>query len=156
MLYRGGGVLYYKARSILPCSHRDPMGTQDLHSLLERIRAIRNACDLDLLLFFYRHPCALLTSERLVAFVGYDRERVAKSLDGLIEAGLLTRSPNPAHAARLYVLDLRSAPGSLLRPLLKCAATREGRRDVLRLLAPVSDRGPAAGLRRSASITKIA
>ena len=60
--------------------------------MLDRIRAIRQACDLDLLLFFHRHPCALLTGEQLVAFVGYDRERVAKSLDGLIEAGHLKRS----------------------------------------------------------------
>ena len=110
------------------------MRTQGLRSTLDRIRGIRDACDLDLLLFFYRHPLALLTSEQIVAFVGYDRERVVKSLDGLIEAGLLTRSPNPAHAARLYVLELGGLPGALLASLLKIAATRQGRQDVMRLL----------------------
>lgn len=121
------------------------MGRPDLRYMLERIRGIRNACDLDLLLFFYRHPCALMTSERLVAYVGYDRERISKSLDGLIEAGLLTRSPNPAHAARLYVLKLGGLPDSLLAPLLEIAATRDGRRDVMRLLAPRPNGAPAAG-----------
>jgi len=78
--------------------------TQDLGSLLERIGAIREACDLDLLLFFHRHPRALLTGEELAASLGYDRERIAKSIEGLIEAGLLTRSQNPARAARLRAL----------------------------------------------------
>src|SRR2546426_9983671 len=127
------------------------MSTQNLRSMLDRIRGIRHACDLDLLLFFHRHPCALLTSEKLVAFVGYDRERVAKSLDGLIEAGLLTRSQNLSGAARLHVLDPRGLAGGLLASLLKIAATRQGRQDVLRLVAP----GPN-GLHRSASVTKIA
>ena len=83
-----------------------PVGTDDLRSMLERIRAIRHACDLDLLLFFNRHPRALLTSEQLVAYLGYDGARVANSLDGLIGAGLLTRSQYPSHAARMYVLEL--------------------------------------------------
>jgi hypothetical protein len=124
--------------------------------MLDRIRGIRHACDLDLLVFFYRHPCSLLTSERLVDFVGHDRERVAKSLEGLIEAGLLTRSLNPAHAARLHRLELHALPGGLLEPFLELAATREGRRDVMRLLEPKPNGAPAAGNRRSASITKIA
>jgi hypothetical protein len=50
---------------------------QDLRSMLDRIRGIRHACDLDLLLFFYRHPRVLLTGDRLVAYLGYDREQVA-------------------------------------------------------------------------------
>lgn len=102
--------------------------------MLDRIRGIRHACDLDLLLFFHRHPSALLTSEQLVAYLGYDGERVAKSLDGLIEAGLLTRSQYPSHAARMYVLELAAVPDGLLPSLLKIAATRQGRHDVMRLL----------------------
>ena len=35
--------------------------------MLDRMRGIRHPCDLDLLLFFYRHPCALLSAEQLVA-----------------------------------------------------------------------------------------
>lgn len=131
------------------------MDSQDLRSLLKRIRGIHHACDLDLLLFFYRHPTTLLTSEELIAFVGYRAEQIAKSLDGLIDAGLLMRTQNPSRAARLYVLDLTAASaGGGLSSLLKIAATPEGRKDVMRLLK--SDRAPAADLPRSALISKIA
>ena len=114
--------------------------------MLDRIRDIRDACDLDLLLFFHRHPRALLTGEQFVAYLGYDRERVAKSLDRLIEAGFVTRSQNPSHAARLYVLELAGHPGKLLSSLLETAATREGRQSVMRLLESGPDRAPDVGL----------
>jgi len=108
--------------------------------MLDRIRGIRDACDLDLLLFFYRHPRALLTSEQFIAWLGYDREQIAKSLARLIEAGLVTRSQNPSHAAGLYVLELRGEPGELLSSLLNVATTREGRQGVMRLLESGRDR----------------
>ena len=114
--------------------------------MLDRIRGIRDASDLDLLLFFYRHPRALLTCEELVASLGYGRERVAKALDGLIEAGLLMRSQSPSHAASLYVLELGGLAGGLLSSLLKIAATREGRQGVMRLLESGPDRAASAGL----------
>ena len=116
------------------------MDTQDLGSLLERIGAIRDACDLDLLLFFHRHPRALLTREKLAACLGYDRERLEDSIERLIEAGLLTRSQNPARAARLYVLELDGVPGELLSSLAKIAATREGRQAAMRRLGFPPDR----------------
>jgi len=125
------------------------MDDANLHSMLSGIQGIRHACDLDLLLFFRRHPLALLTSEQLVVYLGYERERVARSLDGLIEAGLLTRSQNPTHAARLYVLGHGGSGGGLLAALLDFASTRQGRRDVMRLLEP---HGP----RRGASVMRIA
>jgi len=117
--------------------------------MLDRIRGIRHACELDLLLFFYRHPRALLTGEKLVAYLGYDRERVATSLEGLIEAGLLTRSQNRSRSARLYVLALESVPGGLLLSFLKIVATRPGRQEAMQLLnsrpdhATRSDHGQA-------------
>ena len=122
------------------------MATQDLRSMLDRIRGIRHTCDLDLLLFFYRHPCALLTSDLIVAYLGYDREQVAKSLDGLIEAGLLTRSQTRSHAARLYILELGGASGGLLPSLLRIASTPQGRQDVKRLLESGPGLAPSAGL----------
>ena len=128
----------------------------DLRSMLERIRGVRDGCDLDLLLFFHRHPRALLTSEQIVAYVGHDRERIAKSLDALIEAGLLTRSQNPSHAARLYALELDGVPGGLLSAFLKIAATRQGRLEVMRLLGSGPGPAPGASLRRRASLTKVA
>ena len=124
--------------------------------MLDRIRGIRHACDLDLLLFFYRHPRAILTDERLVTVLGYNGAQVAKSLDGLIEAGLLTRSQNPSHAARLYVLELGGVDGRPLSTLLEIAATREGRRELLRLLLqPGPNHVTSAGVRR-ASLAKVA
>jgi len=116
------------------------MDTQDLGSLLERIGAIRDACDLDLLLFFHRHPRALLTREKLAACLGYDLERIEDSIERLIEAGLLTRTQNPARAARLYVLELDGVPGELLSSLAKIAATREGRQAAMRRLGFPPDR----------------
>ena len=132
------------------------MVTHDLRSMLGRIPGIGHACDLDLLLFFYRHPRALLTAEQIVACIGYDGEQVAKSLDGLIEAGLLTRSQNPSHAARLYVLELQVLPGGLLSSFLAIAATREGRMQAMRLLGAGPGRTPSAGPRRRTVLAKVA
>lgn len=142
---RGRGESYYVR---LP--------TQDLRSTLDRIRGIRHACDLDLLLFFFRHPCALLTGEDLVACLGYDREQVAKSLDGLIEAGLVTRSQNPSNTARMYTLELDGSPSGLLSSLLKVTATRQGRQAAMRLLESGTGRAPKAIRRRAPALTKVA
>src|SRR5262249_8437404 len=91
--------------------------------LLSSIGALRHPCDLDLLLFFHRHPRALLTSERLGAYVGYDLNQLGRSLDLLTEAGLLERSQNPTHPARMYVLN---APDTgWLKSLLDIASTKE-------------------------------
>ena len=121
------------------------MGTHDLGSLLDRIGAIRVACDLDLLLFFHRHPRALLTGEQLAASLGYDRERIANAIEGLIAAGFLTRSQHPSRATRLFVLELGGVPGGMLSSLATIAATRDGRQDVMRRLESGSVRAPAAG-----------
>lgn len=132
------------------------MATPDLRSMLERIRGIRNACDLDLLLFFYRHRCALLTGEQLVTYLGYDREQLAGSLEGLIEVGLVTRSQNPSHTARLYVLDLDSVPDGLLPSFLKIVATRPGRQEAMRLLHPDPAHAPHTGRRRRSPLYSVA
>lgn len=124
--------------------------------MLERIRGVRHLCDLDLLLFFYRHPRALLTSEQIVAYVGHDREQVVKSLEGLIEAGLVTRSQSPSHAARLYVLELHALPGGLLSSFLKLAGTRPGRLEAMRLLSCAPEHAPGSSLRRRAPLSKVA
>jgi len=132
------------------------MDTLELRSLLDRIGAVRRPCDLDLLVFFYRHPRALLTAEQLVAYLGREREEVAKSLDALIEAGLVRRSQNRSQTARLYVLELDALPGGLVTSFLEIAASRQGRHELIRLLEPAPDRAPSAELRRRASLTKVA
>ena len=124
--------------------------------MLAQIRGIRHACDLDLLRFFCRHPRALLTSEQIVAYVGYQREQVAKSLEGLIESGLVARSQSPAHAARLYELEQDAVPGGVLSSFLRIAATREGRLEVIRLLRGETGGAPVTRLRRRARLSSVA
>jgi predicted transcriptional regulator len=82
---------------------------------------LRHPCDLDLVLFFCRHPRALLQTERLAAYVGYDLNQVERSLDLLTEAGLLERSQNPTQAGHMYVL--KQLDSEWLASLLKLATT---------------------------------
>jgi DNA-binding IclR family transcriptional regulator len=100
--------------------------------LLGSVGVLREPCDLDLLVFFHRHPRAILTLERLAAYVGYDLNQLARSLDLLTDAGLLERSQNPAHAARLYVL--KPPETGWLPSVLDIASTREGRQKLLRTM----------------------
>lgn len=127
-----------------------------MRSLLDGLGGIRHRCDLDLLLFFYRHPRALLTAESLVSYLGHDHDRVAKSLDGLIAASLLRRSQNPSRSARLYELNLDGRPGRQLASLLKIAATPQGRKEAMRLLASGADAAAGPNLRRKAGLAKVA
>jgi hypothetical protein len=94
---------------------------------------LRHPCDLDLLLFFHRHPRVVVTSERLAAFVGYDVKQVGRSLDTLLGAAVLQRSPNPAHEARLYALQMGSNDG-WLAAVLAAASRDEGRRALIQAL----------------------
>lgn len=100
--------------------------------LLGSIGVLRHPCDLDLLVFFHRHPRAILTSERLAAYVGYDLNQLASSLDLLAGAGLLERSQNPTHAARLYVL--KTPETGWLASVLDIASTREGREKLIQTM----------------------
>lgn len=106
------------------------MKHEDARRLFDRIGVLRHACDLDLLIFFARHPRSLLASESLANFLGYDLKDIAESLDVLLAAGLLTREQSPAHAARLYVFAIDTnggTDGDWLPSLLALASTREGR-----------------------------
>ena len=106
--------------------------------LLGSVGVLRHPCDLDLLVFFHRHPRAILTSERLAAYVGYDLNQLARSLDLLTDAGLLERSPNPTHAARLYVL--KTPETGWLASVLDIASTRDGRQKLLHTMQEAADR----------------
>ncbi len=94
---------------------------------------LRHPCDVDLLLFFARHPQSLLTSDQLATFVGYGVSQIAQSLDAFIAAGIIERSQNQTHSARMYRL-MRSAPNGWCASLVKLAATRRGRHDVMQAL----------------------
>lgn len=107
---------------------------EEIKRLLASISVIRAACELDLLVFLCRHPRTLLTNEQLAAFVGYDTNKVAKAVDAFIDAGLLERTQNPSHAARMYLLVLNGPQGGALIELRQLVSTRQGRQNVLRLL----------------------
>src|SRR2546430_2668917 len=101
------------------------MAAKRIGDLLDRIECLRHPCDLDLLLFFSRHPRAFLLSERLAEYVGYELPQVAQSLETVITAGLLRRSPDSTHPARLYVLTPGSTRGGGVSSLLRIAPTPE-------------------------------
>jgi len=122
------------------------METQSLPTTLDALQFIRNACDFDVLMFFHRHPCVLMTTEELASHVGYRPERVQESLDALIESGLLIQSRTPSRTARMLALELSGAPGRQISPILTIAATREGRQGVMRLLGSARDRVRSEGL----------
>src|SRR5436190_16953593 len=69
------------------------MTPKRIGDLLHRIGCLRHPCDLDLLLFFSRHPRAFLLSERLAEYVGYDLTQVMQSLETLITAGCCDGRP---------------------------------------------------------------
>jgi hypothetical protein len=104
------------------------MTADDTARLLERVGVLRSRCDLDLLIFFARHPTALLTSEQLASWLGHALRAIAASLDVLLDAGIISREQNPSHAARMYVFSTASpAGGGWLPSLLRLAKTRGGR-----------------------------
>jgi hypothetical protein len=117
------------------CETPKRMTPKRIGDLLDRIGCLEHPCDLDLLLFFYRHPQAFLNSERLAVYVGYDLPLVERSLETLMTGGLLRQSPDSTRPARLYVLTRSSGPlGGSLSSLLRIAATPEGRLAVFRAL----------------------
>ena len=105
-------------------------------------------CDLNLLLFLNRHPRAIMSSEQLAAFVGYDLAQVAKSLDVLEAAGVLRRSLNPTHVGRLYTFTTDGGT-SWLPSIVRAASTPEGRRRLIGLLQSKASRRPERSLRRN-------
>ena len=129
---------------------------KEISRLLSRTPAVRNACDLDLLLFLRRHPRTLLTSEQLAAFAGYDIQEIAKSLEAFIEAGLLERTQNPMHAARMYLLVTDGPENGGIRDLLELASTRNGRHSILQILDPEGSQPETETTQRGLRLVKIA
>jgi len=115
---------------------KNPRKQQDVQGLLARVPFVRGACELDLLVFLYRHPRSILTNEQLSTLVGYDTQEIAKSIDKFIDAGLLERAQNPMHVARMYLLMLDGQHMGPLKALLDLACMHQGRRDILQLLIP--------------------
>lgn len=114
--------------------------------LLDRIEVLKTPCDLDLLLFFARHPRSLLTSEHIARILGYDLKELAASLEEFTAAGIVTRFQNPTRVAQLFVFTPGGSDGGALTSLLKLGSTREGRVGLMRALATDREegRGPLA------------
>jgi hypothetical protein len=126
------------------------MNLEDIPPLLDRIGLLRHPCDLDLLLFFARHPRTLITSEQLAVWLGYELKQIADSLEILLDGGLLTRTQNPTHAARMYVFSVGGAPGGWLPSLLKLASTRQGRLAAIQALSRHTPKGAGGPVARRA------
>lgn len=107
--------------------------TEILAVQLVEAAGLRNGCDLDLLLFFSRHPRVVLSSEQLAAYVGHDLAEVAQSLDLLLGAGLLKRTLHHGASGRMYVLEVDHAE-QWLEPLRRVCATPGGRNALKALL----------------------
>ena len=120
------------------------MSGQAANSLLEQAGIFRNACDLDLFLFFVGHPRSILTSESVATFLGYELKRIAESLEVLIGAGVIRRTQTSAHAARLYVLVTEDTDRQWLPALLEMASTRAGRVLLKTALAPRPERNDSS------------
>ena len=129
--------------------------TLDARRLRDRIDFLGNPCDLDLLVFFARHPRTLLSSERLAILLGYEFTEVAASLDVLQRAGLITVSPNPLDTAHVFVFTTGDQGAGWLTDLVQLASTREGRLALVRALRerPAGDRRAVPHVER-ASKTK--
>lgn len=76
----------------------------------------------------------LMSNEQLARLLGYPIKEIARSLDALIAAGLLTRTQNPVRPVRMYVFTPGSANGGSLSAVVACASTREGRLALRRAL----------------------
>jgi hypothetical protein len=117
----GSWTLSERSADIQNIQPTDPLAVR-----LVEAAGLRDACDLDLLLFFSRHPRVVLSSEQLAAYVGYELPQVARALDLLLGAGLLKRMLNQGTSGRMYVLEVDHAEG-WLEPLRRVCATSDGR-----------------------------
>lgn len=131
------------------------MTHNDARRLLDRNGFLRHPSDLDLLIFFARHPRVLLASESLARFLGYDLKRIASSLDALLAAGLLVRTQTATHAARLYVFVETDAQPEWVQSVLRLASTAAGRRELRTAVrASALERGPAGQRGEAAAAEK--
>lgn len=123
------------------------MTRHQIQELLSSAGSVRSACDLDLLIFLWRHPRSILTTDRLARLTGTTAAQIGSALDLFLERGLLERALHPSHSARLFVLQLQGPSGEATRRLLRLASDADGRREVLRALDTEAGR-PEEGTQR--------
>jgi predicted transcriptional regulator len=125
---RASSATLSKRRTAITELPTDPTARQ-----LVEATGLRDACDLDLLLFFSRHPRVVLSSEQLATYVGYEVQQVARALDLLIGGGLVKRTLHQSAPGRMYVLEVDHAE-QWLETLRRLCATPEGRNSLKALL----------------------
>lgn len=124
------------------------MNYRRIDNLLNHATTLRTGCDLDLLLFFRRHPYVLLPGDHLTRLLGYDLHQVKDSLDRLIACGLIRKTQHAMHPARMYLLsDGSTDDNGSLDALLELASTPDGRRAVLKALREGAPAGEGAASR---------
>jgi len=114
---------------------------EDTRRLLDVVEVIRSPCDLDLLLFFVRHPRSLLTSDQIAALLGYPIKDIAVSLEGLLAADLLSGRQHPSQAASMYIFAASGQPNEGLPAVLRLASTRAGRLSFVKALGAPARQG---------------
>ena len=124
---------------LLNAEHRLSAEPREGHAGHERalLSLLEHPCDLDLIVFFSRHPRALLTLHDVAARVGYGEDQVRAGVDTLQRAGLLTWSkggPDQRGSdARLFELT-PGAWAEILPAFLWVARSVDGRRTLRRAL----------------------
>jgi hypothetical protein len=121
------------------------MAHETIPHLLDRVAAIHNRCDLDVLVYLFRHADALLTGEYVASAVGCDLNEVAGSLDSLVLAGLLTRKRSRTEGAGMYVFAVGRPAAGPLASLLQLASSRRAPENSTRA-SRVSGHGASAHL----------
>lgn len=117
------------------------MARETIPHLLDRVAAIHDRCDLDVLVYMFRHADALVTGEHVAAAVGCDLKQVAGSLDTLVLAGLLKRTRSQTDGPGMYVFAVGRPAEGPLASLLQLASSRPGRLQILEALASRVSRG---------------
>jgi hypothetical protein len=103
---------------------------------------LRSPCDLDLLLFFVRHPRVVLGSDQLASYVGYEIQHVERALHLLLGGRLLKRTLNQGATGRMYVLAVDDA-AAWVEPVRRLCATPDGRHALRTLLREQRPQGPS-------------
>jgi len=117
------------------------MDGEKAQQLLDRIKIIRNVCDLDLLVFFARHPRTILSSESVSSYLGYELKHIADSLEMFLAAGIISRKQSAAHPARFYLLNEAAAKDHSVQAFLEFASRRPGRAALKEILSADAAKG---------------
>jgi hypothetical protein len=125
------------------------MARETVLHLLDRVSGIHSRCDLDVLVYLFRHADALVTGEHVAAAVGCDLNQVAGSLDSFVFAGLLKRKMSGTDGPGMYVFAVGRPADGPLASLLQLASSRPGRLEILEALA---NQGTRAGREPSANL----